>query len=539
MAGKKIEMPQVFADGMVLQRQQEIRLWGKAEEGTRITAVLRGTDGVVSAQAIAGTAGTFEITLPPQEAGTGYQLELGADDGTEPEITIKDVSIGDVWLACGQSNMEFFLRYDAHWNDVKRWEKDPDVHLFNVPHISYEGQPWKHEEDSGFWFQEGHDALGTFSAPGYAFARQIRKTQNVPVGVIGCNWGGTKAHCWIGKSYLRKEPFTVFDRDYHAEVDAWDPAELEKASLEALAFENSYRHELEWRTVMYGLTRKEQLDWMREHEGEPAIPMGPWHPWRPSGLYHTMLETIAPLAVKGVLWYQGESDDIYAEIYDQTMQTLVRCFRDTFENEKLPFLFVQLAPFGEWLDCNGALYPKIREKQDRAAHIIPYAAMTSVMDLGDPIDIHPKYKIEVGERLALLARGHVYGENILCDPPEFHSAELREKNDSAADQDSHLPGDGATVIRMHFLHAEGGLAAEETPEYSAASCFRLFADDEEIPAKEARIVDDMIELKAWIPDGIKTIRISFAEEGYADVRIRNAAGLPVKPFHAELQTDLR
>ena len=113
------------------------------------------------------------------------------------------------------------------------------------------------------------------------------------------------------------------------------------------------------------------------------------------------------------------------------------------------------------------------------------------------------------------------------------------RSDSAADQDSHLPGDGATVIRMHFLHAEGGLAAEETQEYSAASCFRLFADDEEIPAGEARIVDDMIELKARIPDGIKTIRISFAEEGYADVRIRNAAGLPVKPFHTELQTDLR
>ena len=535
---KKITLPQIFADGMVLQREQEIRIFGSADEGTRVTAVLRGPEGEAKAQAAADSEGAFLITLAPQKPGTGYELELSADDASEPEITIKDVCVGDVWLACGQSNMEYYLRYDAHWNDVQHWQRDPEVRMFNVPRISYEGQPWRHEEDSGFWFQEGHEAWGVFSAPGYAFARKIRETQGVPVGVIGCNWGGTKACCWIEESYLREEPLNVFNRDYQAEVDKWDPAELEEASLKAFAHENSYRHELEWRTVMYGLTRKEQDVWMREHANDPELPLGPWHYYRPSGLYHTMLETIAPLAVKGVLWYQGESDDEYADIYDQTMKALIQCYRDTFRNETLPFLFVQLAPFGTWLDISGELYPAVREKQDHVAHVIPYTAMTSVMDLGDRIDIHPKYKIEVGERLALLARGHVYGENILCDPPEFHSAEMRGKTFSAPDPDSSNPEGSAAVIRMHFLHAEGGLTAEETPEYDPSSCFRLFADEKEIPAGQVRTEDDMIELQVQIPEGTALLRISFAEEAYTDVRIRNAAGLPVKPFHTQLEVEL-
>ena len=150
---KKITLPQIFADGMVLQREQEIRIFGSADEGTRVTAVLRGPEGEAKAQAAADSEGAFLIILPPQKPGTGYELELSADDASEPEITIKDVCVGDVWLACGQSNMEYFLRYDAHWNDVQHWQRDPEVRMFNVPRISYEGQPWRHEEDSGFWFQ--------------------------------------------------------------------------------------------------------------------------------------------------------------------------------------------------------------------------------------------------------------------------------------------------------------------------------------------------------------------------------------------------
>ena len=510
----RIELPAIFQDGMVLQREKPLRFFGKAAEDVqKITVEIGGTR--ISEQV---TDGRFYLEFPMRRQSSGNTVRFYVNQETEPELELSDVSFGDVWLACGQSNMEFFLRYDAHWNDIKRWEPDPDVHMYNVPRISFDGQPWRHEEDSGFWFGEGNErAFPVFSAPGYVFAREIQKARGIPVGIVGCNWGGTPACAWMDESYMAEEPLNVFEKEYQAEVDKWDPEELKKASLTALANENSYMFELQWRTMMYGLTWEEQTAWKENHQDHMPAPLGPWHHCRPGGLYHTMVETIAPMAIKGIIWYQGESDSNHADIYDQTMKALIGCFRDTFKDPSLPFLTVQLAPFERWLDCTADNYPLVREMQDKTAHEVQNSYMTSIMDLGDHDDIHPKFKKEVGERLALLARGHVYGEDILCDPPELTSCKA----------------EGKQVI-FTFAHAEGSFSLGKDP----LACFEVFSGGRKLAAVSLKAEENMLCLElSEKPEA--PLRVQFAEMNYCEVQIWNQAGLPVKPFTCEIAGEER
>lgn len=180
-----------------------------------------------------------------------------------------------------------------------------------------------------------------------------------------------------------------------------------------------------------------------KQEEAPENPMGPYNVGRPGGLYHQMLETIIPCGARGVLWYQGESDEGHADIYDRLFEAMIGCWRESFCQE-LPFLFVQLAPYGTWLGGTGEKYPELRRRQEMVSRRVPGAYMTSVMDLGMYEDIHPKHKKEVGERLALLARGKVYKEELLCEPPALLGAERKGKK-----------------ITLHFAHAGVGLWRKE------------------------------------------------------------------------------
>lgn len=153
--------------------------------------------------------------------------------------------------------------------------------------------------------------------------------------------------------------------------------------------------------------------------------IGPDHPWWPCGLYENMLVNVAPYTCRGVLCYRGESDEFHPEIYDQVLAVLIRNWRDLWHDE-LPFLMVQLAPFGAWLQNGSDAYPTLRDRQARAARDIPGVWLTSSSDSGMEWDIHPKHKRPIGERLALLALGHIYGRDILCDAAEFESVKWED-----------------------------------------------------------------------------------------------------------------
>ena len=221
----------------------------------------------------------------------------------------------------------------------------------------------------------------------------------------------------------------VWLEDYEAGLK--NIPDMEKAHRAYLEYEMTDKaHPFENKTLdmlMYGVDGETLMKRAKMFESaetvSPAAYIGPWHEQRPAGLYHHMLRTICPYSIKGVIWYQGESDEKHPEIYADMMEGLIRCWRSDW-NDPFPFLMTQLAPFGEVVGNGGREYPKIREQQDKVTNRLKDVFCASIGDVGDLYDIHPKEKKPVGERLALLARGHVYHENLLCDAPVLCEGKL-------------------------------------------------------------------------------------------------------------------
>lgn len=499
-----IQLPTIFQDHMMLQRDKKIVIWGSASENVHFTIKL----GAFSISSKVQNS-KFYCGLPSMKACREQTLSIFIEDSKIPDVEIAHISIGDVWIAAGQSNMEFFLRYDAHWDSTKRLDKNENIRMYNCPRVAFPGQ----EDDpksSGFWFEEHDLAWETFSAPGYSFARELQPRLNVPVGIIGCNWGGTPICAWLDESYMQEPPNNIFLEEYAKALEGVDLEQLRAESMEALAYEKTYQYQMALRVLMYGLNEQDQEEWMRQYAHSPMVPMGSYHHCRPAGLYHEMVKQIAPFSVKGVLWYQGESDDVHADIYDEAFKALIACFRETFRDE-LPFLFVQLAPFEKWLACEGANYPIIRDKQEQVSKEVALAAMVSIMDLGMREDIHPKRKMEVGRRLAQLARGKVYGENILCESPEFKSA-VRNGNE----------------IILSFDHAGNRLYMKG----ESIQALTILQNDE-VREIETHVIGTSIKLT--IKDmTTEPVLILFAKTPYCEVNLFNEESLPVKPFSCEV-----
>ncbi|MDO4299610.1 MAG: sialate O-acetylesterase [Lachnospiraceae bacterium] len=497
----QLELAPLFQHHMVLQREKPITVWGRGPEDAMVTVRLDG----VSASAVIREH-RWSCVLPPHGPAEGLTLIVEMDIPGFPVTTVKDVAVGDVWLAGGQSNMEYFLRYDSHWEEIRRQPLNRQIRMFNVPRLCFEGQQ-KDVSDSGYWFGQGEKAWETFSAPGYCFARELQPVLGVPVGIIGCNWGGTPACAWMDPEYLKEEPLNRVIEEYEEAFRGCDLSKLRRETLRGYAQEDSPEHGEQWKAVMYGLNDEEQRQWKKDHAWDAVAPLGPWHAYRPGGLYHQMLEQVIPYALKGVIWYQGESDSGHPDLYDGLMETLIRCWREKWKDD-FPFLMVQLAPFHHWLDCTGENYAEIRRRQEMVAARVPNVWTVSIMDLGMYEDIHPKRKKEVGERLTLLARGCVYGEDILCRSPELASGEV-----------------SGNTITLKLVYTGAGLQwAGEKPD-----AFRVTVDGQEVKDYQVTLQGDSICIA--MPGAIqKECVVSFAEEDYVEVNLFNEAGLPVKPF---------
>lgn len=201
---RKIRLADIFQEGMVLQREKPIYIWGNGVTGDKLhIEICKGQEvlacescEIYEEEAFVNGQGNFFATLPPMKELRGAMLKIYANEEEQPAIVIEDISIGDVYLAGGQSNMEYFLRYEAHFNDLNKEAENLDIHMYNVPQIAYEGQV-RDLPDYGYWFTKNDSAWRVFSSIGYLFAQYIQLETGVPVGIIGCNWGGTPACAWI------------------------------------------------------------------------------------------------------------------------------------------------------------------------------------------------------------------------------------------------------------------------------------------------------------------------------------------------------
>lgn len=470
---------------MILQRRCPIRIWGESEEGE--TAEVRINGRPVTKQAL--TAGEFSFFIPPQEAAESVTLEIG-------DYTFSNVDIGEVWLAGGQSNMEYELSADLEGEDTIQKADDPHFRMYTVARYSYEGeeQNCRMPEDSwNRWISFQPENCGRFSAVAVFFALELRKL-GVPIGIISCNWGGTTAAAWLDPACLERNELTIYLREYEEKLKSLDMvAYMEKNCLIRRGRGTLESKELE---KAYPAIRKE------------AFVMGPCHENRPGGLYETMVKKVAGYTLKGIIWYQGESDDRRYALYADLFRSVIDCWRRDWQKE-LPFLFVQLAPFGRWEGLCGKYYPMMRKQQEAVCSSCSDTYMISAGDAGDEWDIHPRRKRPIGYRLGIMARNKVYGETgILCDAPKLIGVQ-REKG----------------RILLLFTGAEG--------LHIAGSCLNAL----EITDKQgkrtaytASVSDDRLVLESCMLAGDRHYEISFAQTGYYCINLLNAQQIPAFPF---------
>ena len=494
----------LFTDGAVLCRRKEIRVFGTGEDGTMVTACLRDAGGRILAENSAPVMkGRFLVLLPPQEARTGCTLTL--TDGTD-SFTAGDIAIGDVFLAGGQSNMELPLEGADGGRELIPVHEDGLLRFFDMPRYAYVCEEQRAAMDAARWEAIAPGKGGGHSAVAYFFGMALRKAHpEVPVGIIGCNWGGTSITCWMTEEMLLR---LQEGRDYLRQYEelcggkSWETWRKEEdAFQETLARWNAQVED--YRREHPDATWREITDGVGICPWNP--PAGPGSPYRPGGLADAMLAEAAPAALTGFLWYQGEDDAPKTTHYDGLMIQLVRAWRGMFGDSRLPFLFVQLPMWRDWDAEETYLWPALRLSQAAARDAIAGSAMACLLDEGEYGNIHPTAKRVVGERLAELAKKLIYGE-----PGEEAPRAL----------DKYTRGNTMTVCLSAPVRTKDGEAPRLMEIAGADGAF--------YPANAAA---EGSALRLWAGAVPRPVQARYAWCDYSDrVNLIGENGLPLEPF---------
>lgn len=463
-----VTLPAILAEHMVIQRGLPVHVWGSAEPGEAVSVAFRGgTRGTV-----ADSLGRWSVYLEPGEAGGPFDLTLKGNNS----IVLHDVLVGDVWIASGQSNMELPVSSAANAQVEIADAKHPRIRLFKADH-KVSDYPLDDIAGHG-WADCNPETVAKFSAAAYYFGRHLQQRLNVPVGLIETDWGGTPADAWTSLHALSADAALM-------------PVFAEWARMND-----------DHATVL--LER-------RKEERERGADRG-WHPnegnsWMPAGLYNAMIAPLTPFPIRGVIWYQGESNATpeRAPLYARLFQTMIRDWRRAWGEGDFPFLFVQIANFKTSL---GSKWPEVRDAQ-RQTLALANTGMAVIIDIGDPDNIHPKDKQDVGLRLALAARAIAYGEKIEYSGPLFRQA-TPEGNS----------------LRVWFDHAESGLKAKggELKGFEVAGADRKF-----VPAA-ARIDGATVLVSSSAVTSPVYVRYGWADN--PDCNLYNSQDLPASPFRS-------
>lgn len=502
----------LFTDHAVLQRDKPLPIWGTAEVGEKITV----TFGEQRREATAGYDGRWIAILDPLPASTyGADLIIAGKN----TITRHNVVVGEVWLCSGQSNMEWPVARAANAEAEIAAANFPFLRHIRIEHTVSE-TPADTAKTSG-WQPASTQTVGSFTAVGYFFARDIHQKIGVPVGVIHSSWGGTPVESWMSPAALETDPafavvrqrwqqnlaeFPARQAEYEAKLATWTKAEADAKATLTTRVENASRGRAPVRidaTTLYN-------DWLRQNP-RPRPPRGTGDPWTPSGLFNGMINPLLPYTIRGVLWYQGESNAERAAEYHALFSTMIKAWRVHFGQDDFPFYWVNLANYGVPTDNNerGRTYAFLREAQTKTL-ALPNTGQALAIDIGDPKNIHPTNKQEVGRRLALLARNRIYGLSGDDMGPVFASA-TRE----------------GAALRVRFTHASGGLVAHDRPVQALeiAGSNRVF-----YPA-EGRIDRDTLIVAASAVR--EPVAVRYAWTNAPEANLYNGAGLPATPFRSD------
>lgn len=477
-ARAEVTLPSLLADHMVVQRGLPVHLWGKAAEHESVSVTFRGETQSTAADDL----GRWSLYLSPGEAGGPFPMVIKASN----TIQFNDVLVGDVWVASGQSNMEFPMKQLANPDTEIAAAQYPKIRILRVEHRPSDYP--RSDVDAKTWVPCTPENVAETSAVAYYFARDISQKENVPVGLIETFWGGTPAESWTSLHSLSTDSslMPVFaERSKMVE-------ERESVLLVVAQEEREYQKAVE----------------LAKADGKP-VPWRPWHPdfaaYAPAALFNGMIAPLTPFAIRGVIWYQGEANaDQRAPLYAHLFQTMISDWRRAWNVGDFPFLFVQIA---NWNTEPGERWPEVRDAQ-RKALALRNTGMAVTIDIGDPVDIHPKNKLDVGLRLARAARVIAYGEKLEWSGPIYRQL-TREDH----------------ALRVWFDHATG-LAAKGGPLVG----FEIAGADGKYVVADAKIDGtSVVASSASVPDPI-SVRYAWAPNPTCN--LYNREGLPASPFQA-------
>ena len=484
-----VSVPAFFGSGMVLQREAVIPVWGQASPGEKVTVTLAGT--VVATTT--GADGRWRVRLPARAAEAAPQTLVirGAN-----ELRFDDVLIGDVWLCSGQSNMNMRLKQTDNAVAELAAVTVPGIRLFTV---AREVADTPQTDVKGRWQACSPEIAGDFSAVAYYFGRQLHRELGVPVGLIHSSWGGTAAEAWTPREALAASD------ELQPILARWDASVADYPRAKAEFEANRERLVAEWKVAVEAAKKAG-----RTPPAEPRLRTGPGTQYEPSGLYHAMIAPLATLSLRGVIWYQGEANASRAAQYRTLFPALINAWRDAWGRPDLPFLFVQLPNLARQPEPSRSGWAELREAQLMTL-ATPHTGMAVTIDIGDPKDLHPTNKKDVGARLASAAEALVHGLPAAGRlSPVFTRAET----------------DGAKM-KVHFkspdpLTVRGG---GELKGFVIAGADKVFK-----PA-QARIEGDAVVV--WSDAVAAPVSVRYAWADNPECNLAGSTGLPASPFRTD------
>ena len=495
--GAEIRLPSIIGSNMVLQQDTPLTIWGWAQPGESVRIQIAGQ----SVNVKADNTGRWKGVLKPL-AAEGKVLTMDIKGRMSPAVKLENILVGEVWVCSGQSNMEWTLdRTHSPSAEIQRANL-PQIRLFKVPRQTAVDPQ---EDVEAEWTLCVPETARSFSAVAYYFGREIHANMEVPVGLINSSWGGTRIEPWTPPQGFNSVP---------------EVADILDAVGEA---QNEY-------LINVGQALPDLEEWVKDASKAvagktipplpPALPIHPLkHHQQPTALYNAMVHPLVPFAIRGAIWYQGESNRNDGLIYGKKMEALIKGWRDVWGQGDFPFYWVQLAPYNYPYNremTGGDIpdffrLPLIWEAQ-REALRIPNTGMAVVTDIGNLYDIHPRNKAEVGRRLSLWARANIFGEeDLLYSGPLYASMAVE--------------GDR---IRLRFDHTGKGLISLDG---KSLTWFEISGEDRTFYKAQAEIDGDTVLVFSPMVKNPAAVR--FAWHQLAEPNLANSVGLPASPFRTD------
>lgn len=474
-------LPNIFGDHMVLQREQANRVWGKDTPGRRITVSI----GEQSHRTTASRDGSWQVALDALPAGGPHTLKI---EGTR-SVVFKDVLIGEVWICSGQSNMEWDIERSNYAELEIVSANFPQIRLISVPKV---GTQELKDNFKGSWRTCSPKSVATFSAVGYHFGRRLHTSLGVPIGLIDNAWGGSAAEAWLPRETLEA------NEQYAKLLTSWD------AKVAAYSDE------------IHAAKQKEFRDWHAAGQPKPRLrpPSDPrYNQNRPANIYNGVLHPTIGYGIRGVIWYQGESNAGRAYQYRDLFPLLITTWREKWGQGDFPFYWAQLADFRNEANAPApSRWAELREAQTMTLSL-PNTGEAVIIDAGEGRDIHPRDKQTVGNRLALHALAKDYGFDIAADSPRFAAMETK----------------GSTITLTFENVSEEGLYSFDVRNPIG---FSIAGEDQRFVWANAKIVGkNKVEVSS--PNVAKPVAVRYAWADNPRANLQDRNGLQVTPFRTD------